>query len=76
MPLGRRAGYPRKINWGEIWREMEEGWIREGVLEMVKDPGRSRMFKRYFTPEGREGDGPAWGRVWAKATNSERMSAG
>lgn len=77
IPLGRRAGYPEKILWQDIWREIERPWIRKRMDLMVKKPLSSPMFRHYFSDATKDEDeDPEWAAVYTRSTASDRMTAG
>jgi hypothetical protein len=77
IPLGRKRGYPRKIAWGDIWTEMEVGWIRRKVEGMVRDPRGSRMFRYYHCPSlSPRKEDEEWAKGYERLNPSDRISAG
>ncbi|ODO09284.1 hypothetical protein I350_02884 [Cryptococcus amylolentus CBS 6273] len=44
IPLGIQAGYPETIDFKNLDRRLEEGWVWAEIEKIVKDPSRSEMF--------------------------------
>ncbi|WVF66867.1 hypothetical protein IAT40_001610 [Kwoniella sp. CBS 6097] len=46
IPLGIRDGYPENIDFLHLEERLEQGWIRERLDEILRDPQSSNVFKR------------------------------
>ncbi|TYJ54639.1 hypothetical protein B9479_004673 [Cryptococcus floricola] len=44
IPLGIQAGYPETMDFKNLDRRLEEGWVWAEIEKIVKDPSRSEMF--------------------------------
>ncbi|WVN90465.1 uncharacterized protein L203_105701 [Cryptococcus depauperatus CBS 7841] len=73
IPLGIRAGYPQKIDFRNLYKRLEQKWIKQELNRIIKNPMVSRVFSAIKNEISKIGK-LRWGGL-VHQSKEERMAA-